>query len=268
MFGRNRKQISALQREDSPHQQPKDRISRRSRHARTWAAGAVLVSVRLAVSETPADSQPITPTAPADACNGYSVCPVINFQDVINSDPDVGRLNAFITAIESQTLEKILDGEYSADGAKSILGEVMIYDRNLSVNGLVACATCHTPQQGFTGGSSLTNQTTVAMVGAVGDRASGRKPMSHAYAPFAPVLVYRASTGDFVGGNFWDACHRFRHGESSCRSGVGTAAEPGGDGKPGCSLRGLSSVAIAVSPAVRTSLRAAKLRDHLACRHR
>ena len=204
MFGRNRKQISALQREDSPHQQPKDRISRRSRHARTWAAGAVLVSVRLAASETPADSQPITPTAPADACNGYSVCPVINFQDVLNSDPDVGRLNAFITAIESQTLEKILDGEYSADGAKSILGEVMIYDRNLSVNGLVACATCHTPQQGFTGGSSLMNQTTVAMVGAVGDRASGRKPMSHAYAPFAPVLVYRASTGDFVGGNFWD----------------------------------------------------------------
>ena len=119
-------------------------------------------------------------TARADACNGCSVCPVINFQDVINSDPDVGRLNAFITAIEAQTLEKILDGEYSADGAKSILGEVMIYDRNLSVNGLVACATCHTPQQGFTGGSSLMNQTTVAMVGAVGDRASGRKPMSHA----------------------------------------------------------------------------------------
>ena len=89
-------------------------------------------------------------------------------------------MNAFITAIEAQTLEKILDGEYSADGAKSILGEVMIYDRNLSVNGLVACATCHTPQQGFTGGSSLMNQTTVAMVGAVGDRASGRKPMSHA----------------------------------------------------------------------------------------
>jgi len=28
--------------------------------------------------------------------------------------------------------------------------------------------------------------------------------MSYAYAPFAPVLFYRPSTGDFVGGNFWD----------------------------------------------------------------
>ena len=28
--------------------------------------------------------------------------------------------------------------------------------------------------------------------------------MTYGYAPFAPVLSYRASTGDFVGGNFWD----------------------------------------------------------------
>jgi cytochrome c peroxidase len=205
MLSRNRKQMSAVKCEDLSNQDSENRVPGRPRHARIWAAGAVLAAVPLAASgQTPAGSQAVTPTPPPDACSGYSVCPIVDFQDVITSDADTRRVNAFITAKEAQTLQKILAGNYSADGAKSILGEVMIYDRNLSVNGLVACATCHTPQQAFTGGSSLLNQTTVAMVGAVGDRASGRKPMTYAYAPFAPVLSFRASTGDFVGGNFWD----------------------------------------------------------------
>ncbi|MEA2727447.1 MAG: cytochrome c peroxidase [Acetobacteraceae bacterium] len=148
-------------------------------------------------------------TARADTCPGYTVCPIINFQDALTNDPDVRKVNAGITRIETQTLNKILKGQYSQDpaspnSAKSILGEVMIYDRNLSVNGLVACATCHRAQEGFTGGASLFNNTTVSYAGAIGDRASGRKPMSYSYAPFAPILFYRSSTGDFVGGNFWD----------------------------------------------------------------
>jgi cytochrome c peroxidase len=80
----------------------------------------------------------------------------------------------------------------------------MIYDRNLSVNATVACATCHAAQDGFTGGSTLFNQTVVSYAGSIGDRDSQRKPMSYGYAPFSPILSYRASTGDFVGGNFWD----------------------------------------------------------------
>jgi cytochrome c peroxidase len=174
-------------------------------------AFVVIVASMLAMpasAQTP-DPSATSPPAGADSCPGYTVCPIINFQDVINNDADIRRVNASITRIETQTLNQILNGKYSPDpaapdGAKSILGKVMIYDRNLSVNGLVACATCHTPPQAFTGGSSLVNNTTVSYVGAVGDRASGRKPMSYAYAPFAPILSYRASTGDFVGGNFWD----------------------------------------------------------------
>jgi cytochrome c peroxidase len=158
-------------------------------------------------SSSPAPSP--TPAAGSDSCPGYTVCPIIDFQDAIANDPGVRQTNAGITRIETQTLNEILTGKYSTDptapnNAKSILGEVMIYDRNLSVNGLVACATCHRAQEGFTGGSSLFNNTTVSQVGAIGDRASGRKPMSYGYAPFAPVQFYRASTGDFVGGNFWD----------------------------------------------------------------
>jgi cytochrome c peroxidase len=175
----------------------------------TCPAIAVIVAGTLAV---PASAQAPSPTpAPAttDSCPGYTVCPIVNFQDAIASDPDVRRVNNGITRTETQTLNEILAGQYSTDptapnSAKSILGKVMIYDRNLSVNGLVACATCHTPQEGFTGGVSLFNSTTVSFPGAIGDRASGRKPMAYSYAPFAPVQFYRASTNDFVGGNFWD----------------------------------------------------------------
>jgi cytochrome c peroxidase len=144
-----------------------------------------------------------------DSCPGYTVCPILNIQDAINNDPDARKVAAEITRIETETLNQILAGQYSTDpnapnSAKSILGEVMIYDRNLSVNGLVACATCHTAQEGFTGGSSLFNDTNVSYPGAIGDRSSGRKPMSYGYAPFAPVQFFRSSTNDFVGGNFWD----------------------------------------------------------------
>lgn len=157
---------------------------------------------------TPAPSNYQT-TQPITQCVGYSQCPILNFQDVLTYDPDALFVNRFITQTERQTLQKILTGDFtSSTGApvsqKSMLGKVMIYDRNLSVNATVACATCHIPQEAFTGGVSLFNDTVVAQVGAVGSRISARKPMSYAYAPFAPVLFYRASTGDFVGGNFWD----------------------------------------------------------------
>jgi cytochrome c peroxidase len=181
--------------------------------AATGIAGAVSILLPFAAAAqsptlTPTPPSPDTPLDSTDGCSGYSVCPVINL-DQIAHDPDTRRLNAGITRTENETLEQIRLGGYSsdstsADGAKSILGKVMLFDRNLSVNGRVACASCHTPSEGFTGGSSLVNDTTVAFFGAIGERASQRKSMSYAYAPFAPVLSFRASTNDFVGGNFWD----------------------------------------------------------------
>jgi cytochrome c peroxidase len=202
MAGPHKSSLSASQPERNPR-----------RHAfgysGTRSAIGVIVLSTLAV---PAAAQAPSPTpAPAstDSCPGYTVCPIVDFQDAINNDPDARRVNNGITRIETQTLNEILAGQYSSDpsapnSAKSTLGKVMIYDRNLSVNALVACATCHTAQEGFEGGVSLFNNTTVSFPGAVGDRASGRSPMRYGYAPFAPVQFYRASTGDFVGGNFWD----------------------------------------------------------------
>src|SRR5260370_10193049 len=60
------------------------------------------------------------------------------------------------------------------------------------------------PDTGFTGPISELNATTVAYPGSVRTRFSQRRPQSHAYAPFAPPLHYKAGQGDFVGGNFWD----------------------------------------------------------------
>ncbi len=155
------------------------------------------------IPSTPPTSYGATPQIAG--CPGYSQCPIVNFQDVITYDPDARAANIFITRTEAKTLDQILTGHYPPGlDAKSILGEVMLYDRHLSVNGTVACATCHLPQEGFTSGVSLFNLTTVANPGAIGDRISARKPMSYGYAPLAPVLFYRPSTKDFVGGNFWD----------------------------------------------------------------
>jgi cytochrome c peroxidase len=195
-----------------PEQKPRGRIVFGG-SAISPAAITVVVSCALAApvsAQTPSSPAPSpAPAAGSDSCPGYTVCPIINFQDALANDPGARKINAGITRTETQTLNEILAGQYSTDptapnSSKSILGKVMIYDRNLSVNGLVACATCHTAQEGFTGGSSLFNNTTVSFVGTIGDRASGRKPMAYSYAPFAPVQSYRASTNDFVGGNFWD----------------------------------------------------------------
>ena len=94
------------------------------------------------------------------------------------------------------------------------LGKALIYDQSLSVNNNLACATCHIPYAGFTGGSSFFNATTSALPGSVpitnagtigpNERISARRPQTYAYAPFSPVLHYNNTQNDFYGGNFWD----------------------------------------------------------------
>jgi cytochrome c peroxidase len=85
-----------------------------------------------------------------------------------------------------------------------VLGKLLYYDKNLSVNRNTACAFCHMPETGFQGAIEVVNKTIVDQPGSVRTRFSARKPPSAAYAALAPPLYYRASTDDFVGGNFWD----------------------------------------------------------------
>ena len=85
-----------------------------------------------------------------------------------------------------------------------LLGKLIFFDRQLSVNRNEACAFCHMPQVGFTGAIQTVNVTQVAYPGSVRQRSSQRKPQSVAYAVYAPVLHYVASQQNFYGGNFWD----------------------------------------------------------------
>ena len=85
-----------------------------------------------------------------------------------------------------------------------VLGKLLLFDKNLSVNKNEACNFCHMPYTDFTGPISILNQTTVSYPGSVRTRFGHRKPQSYTYAPFYPVLQYNKSQQDFYGGNFWD----------------------------------------------------------------
>jgi len=119
-------------------------------------------------------------------------------------EQEISRVVDEIDRIEAQTLAQLRDAPPDLAQRTVLLGKLLMYDKQLSVNRNEACAFCHMPETGFTGPISELNATTVAYPGSVRSRFSQRKPQSHAYAPFSPPLHYNAGQGDFVGGNFWD----------------------------------------------------------------
>ena len=117
---------------------------------------------------------------------------------------EIARLEAAIDRIEGQTRERLATPPDNQVQQIELLGKLMLYDKQLSVNRNEACAFCHMPEVGFTGPVSELNRTTGSYPGSVRTRYSDRKPQTHAYAPLAPVLHYNPGQGDLVGGNFWD----------------------------------------------------------------
>src|SRR5260370_23834028 len=117
---------------------------------------------------------------------------------------EIDRVVAEIDRIEAEALAQLSSGSPNLAQNTFLLGKLLVFDKQLSVNRNEACAFCHMPETGFTGPISELNATTVAYPGSVRTRFSQRRPQTHAYAPFAPPLHYNASQGDFVGGNFWD----------------------------------------------------------------
>jgi cytochrome c peroxidase len=154
-----------------------------------------------------------TPT-PLDICSKS-----VNIASLLpggaNEDPDVAAANALIDS-QFAAAQFQIQTNPPADAAlqEQLLGKVEIFDKSLSVNGNLACASCHDPAAGFTGASSLLNQTIVAQPGSVhvtnaingapNYRISNRKPQAYPYMAFAPILHYNATQQDFYGGNFWD----------------------------------------------------------------
>ena len=99
-------------------------------------------------------------------------------------------------------------GESDHEGATTLtpkeqLGKSIFFDTNLSLNRNQACAGCHGPEAGWTGVSSDTNAHGAVYQGSVAGRFGNRKPPSSAYATLSPIFGTNSS-GDFLGGNFWD----------------------------------------------------------------
>src|SRR5882757_4810797 len=79
-----------------------------------------------------------------------------------------------------------------------LLGKLMLYDNDLSVNRTEACAFCHVPETGFTGPVSELNRTTGGYPGSV--RAFQRPQATIArLSPLSPVLLYNPGQGNLVG---------------------------------------------------------------------
>jgi cytochrome c peroxidase len=183
---------------------------------------AAVTVVAAITSHTATAQNPPTPIPP------YSVCSQnLNFLSLLppppnsgsppnpNEDGDTQFLNALIAITESALIRDAqLASSLDLAHQIQLLGKLFIYDRTLSPNQNIACATCHAPYSGFTGGTSIFNATTVAQAGGVAItnavppgpnvRFGPRKPQSYAYAAFTPILHYNVAVGDFYGGNFWD----------------------------------------------------------------
>ena len=117
---------------------------------------------------------------------------------------EIDRVEAEIDRIEAETLERVAAPPANQVQQIEILGKLLLFDKQLSVNRNEAWAFCHMPEAGFTGPISEINRTTGAFPGSVRTRFSDRKPQTHTYAPLSPVLHYNEGQGDLVGGNFWD----------------------------------------------------------------
>jgi cytochrome c peroxidase len=92
-------------------------------------------------------------------------------------------------------------------GTESIetLGELMLFDRNMSPGRNEACTSCHMPYAGWAGPIPSVNLTMIAYPGTEHFRAGKRTAQRHTYAPFFPVLQFNAEQMLFFGGNFWDS---------------------------------------------------------------
>lgn len=117
---------------------------------------------------------------------------------------EVARVEAEIDRIEAETLKRLEGLPDNPVQRIELLGKLLLFDKELSVNRNEACAFCHMPETGFSGPISEFNRTTGSYPGSVRTRFSDRRPQTHAYAPLAPVLHYNEAQGDLVGGNFWD----------------------------------------------------------------
>lgn len=84
------------------------------------------------------------------------------------------------------------------------LGEFLFFDTNLSTPPGQSCATCHSPEAGWSGPDSAINAVGAVYPGAVHVRFGNRRPPTAAYGGESPILYYDEAEELFIGGMFWD----------------------------------------------------------------
>ena len=100
------------------------------------------------------------------------------------------------------------------------LGKELFFDTNLSSPAGQSCASCHSPQTGYTGPNSNINANGAVMFGAVSTRSGDRKPPTVAYSAFSyssTRIILAISAGSFgtAGSTPW---RRRRNSRSSTLS--------------------------------------------------
>src|SRR6202166_1407457 len=138
----------------------------------------------------------------------------VDIQCLILNDPDFARVRAEEAGLEAQALVAAKSGSLDPFHAVETLGQLEIFDPNLSVNNNVACSYCHDPAAGYANGASILSVFTggsnpgsvpITVHGAYpNNRIAKRNPQSYTYATYFPPLHYNLSQADFYGGNFWD----------------------------------------------------------------
>lgn len=138
----------------------------------------------------------------------------VNLQCVVQNDLDAKRIRAEEANFEAQALAAATSGKLDPSHELIALGELEIYDPNLSVNSNIACGFCHDPAAGFHSGVSFLNRYTggsspgsvaITVPGAYPNyRIAKRNPQTYVYATFSPQLQFDSSQASFYGGNFWD----------------------------------------------------------------
>jgi len=116
----------------------------------------------------------------------------------------ITRVESEIDRIEAEAVDRLASPPDNQVQQIELLGKLLLFDKELSVNRNEACAFCHMPEAGFAGPVSEINRTTGSYPGSVRTRFSERIPQTHSYAPLSPVLHYDDLKDDLVGGNFWD----------------------------------------------------------------
>ncbi len=182
---------------------------------RTLAIVAVVVVCVLALLMTLVKRKESPRSGPALSESVYNPYP----PGILPSDLDseIARVLREVDVIEDRALARwhglrhpILAGQppvLSNIGteATETLGELMLFDKNMSPNRNQACASCHMPYAGFGGPIPSVNLTMIAYPGTAHFRVGKRIPQRHPYSPFFPVLQYNQVQGLFFGGNFFDS---------------------------------------------------------------